>query len=246
MPSLFGSDRSICFYNQLESEENILPIEPVNPKTVKRSTIVALAIGAAFIFLLLYILKIQTLDFEKYQEKVLNQITTESSIRAARGKIYDCNGAIIATNVTSYRVFISPRGIHAAEDRNSLDTFFFKSRFDISEAEIESGLTHTEFIAKNLSKILDVDYEYVMKQTTYTSYLDRTVARNVDAKVAERVRKFIAENDLQDEIFLEAVDTRYYPYSSLASSVIGFTTSDGVGVYGLELQYNTELKGVDG
>lgn len=246
MPSLFGSDRSICFYNQLESEENILPIEPVNPKTVKRSTIVALAIGAAFIFLLLYILKIQTLDFEKYQEKVLNQITTESSIRAARGKIYDCNGAIIATNVTSYRVFISPRGIHAAEDRNSLDTFFFKSRFDISEAEIESGLTHTEFIAKNLSKILDVDYEYVMKQTTYTSYLDRTVARNVDAKVAERVRKFIAENDLQDEIFLEAVDTRYYPYSSLASSVIGFTTSDGVGVYGLELQYNTDLKGVDG
>ena len=234
------------FYINPEREEAVLSIEPTNPKTVKRSTVVALALGAAFVFLLLYILKIQTLDFEKYQEKVINQITTESKINAARGKIYDCNGAVIATNVTSYRVFISPRGIKNAEKRSSLDSFFFKDRYDISEAEKESGLTHTEFVAKNLSKILGVDYNYVLEQTTYTSYLDRTVARNVNTETAELVRKFISENDLQDEIYLEAIDTRYYPYSSLASSVIGFTTTDGVGIYGLELQYDKELGGVDG
>ena len=156
------------FYINPEREEAVLSIEPTNPKTVKRSTVVALALGAAFVFLLLYILKIQTFDFEKYQEKVINQITTESKINAARGKIYDCNGAVIATNVTSYRVFISPRGIKNAEKRSSLDSFFFKDRYDISEAEKESGLTHTEFVAKNLSKILGVDYNYVLEQTTYT------------------------------------------------------------------------------
>ena len=116
----------------------------------------------------------------------------------------------------------------------------------MSEEERESGLTHTQFIAKNLSKLLDVDYEYVLKQTTYTSYLDRTIAREVDKDTAEQVREFISRNGLEDEIYLEAVSTRYYPYSSLASGVIGFTTSDGVGVYGLELQYNKELQGTDG
>ena len=235
----------MLLYNA-ESEEESLAIEPVNPKTVKRSTIVAIALAAAFVYLLLHVLVIQTFKFEKYQEKVINQITTESSIKAARGKIYDCNGAIIATNVTAYRVFISPRGIKQAENRTSLDTFFFKDRFEMSQEEVDSGLTHTEFIANNLAKILGVDYEYVLKQTTYTSYLDRTIARNVDSDLAEKVRKFIADNDLQDEVFLEAINTRYYPYSSLASSVVGFTTSDGIGVYGLELQYNSQLKGTDG
>ena len=223
-----------------------MAIESGNQGTVKRSTVVAIAICAAFVYLLFHIFIIQTLKFEKYQEKVINQMTTESSIKASRGTIYDCNGAIMATNVTAYRVFISPRGIAQAENRTSLDSFFFKDRFGISEEEKESGLTHTEFVANGLSKILGVDYEYVLKQTTYTSYLDRTVARDVDSDLAEKVRRFIANNELQDEVYLEAVETRYYPYSSLASSVIGFTTSDGVGVYGLELQYNTELKGTDG
>jgi stage V sporulation protein D (sporulation-specific penicillin-binding protein) len=223
-----------------------LAIEPVNPKTVKRSTVVLIALFGAFVFLLLHILRIQTVDFKKYQDKVINQTTTESSIKASRGTIYDCNGAIMATNVTSYRVFISPRGIAQAENRTSIDSFFFKDRYGISEEEKASGLTHTEFVAEGLSKILEVDYAHVLEQTTYTSYLDRTVARQVDAATAEKVRLFISENKLEDEVYLEAIETRYYPYSTLASSVIGFTTSDGVGIYGLELQYNKDLSGTDG
>jgi len=214
--------------------------------TVKRSTILASAMAVFFIILLAHIFIIQTFKFEIYQAKVINQITTESNINADRGKIYDCNGAVLATNITAYRVFISPRGIRSAENRNSIDGFIFKKRFGMSAAEVESGLTHTEFVAKELSKILDVSYEDVLRQTTYTSYLDRTIARNVDADTAKRVREFIVANELQDEVFLEAVSIRYYPYASLASSVIGFTTADGMGVYGLELQYNKDLKGTDG
>ncbi len=219
---------------------------PVSPETVKRSSILARGMAVVFIFLLLHILVIQTFHFDKYQAKVINQITTESNINASRGKIYDCNGAVLATNITAYRVFISPRAIKSAEKRTKLDGAIFKKRFGMSEAEINSGLTHTEFIAKGLSQILDVDYDTVLKQTTYITYLDRTIARNVDADTADRVRAFISVNKLEDEIFLEAVDIRYYPYGSLGSSIIGFTTADGNGVYGLELQYNDKLSGIDG
>ena len=219
---------------------------PTNPEMVKRSSILAKGVAVVFVLLLLHILYIQTFQFEKYQAKVINQITTESNINAARGKIYDCNGAVLATNVTAYRVFISPRAIKSAENRTKIDSVIFKTRFGMSAQEVESGLTHAEFVAKGLSQILDVSYEYALKQTTYTSYLDRTIARNVDSFTADKVRSFISVNDLEDEVFLEAVDIRYYPGGSLGSSIIGFTTSDGNGVYGLELQYNSKLSGTDG
>ena len=212
----------------------------------KRSSILVRGIVLVFIALLVHILIIQTVKFKTYQSKVINQITTESGVKAERGEIYDCNGAVLATNITAYRVFISPRGIYAAENRSKIDGAIFRERYGMSRDEAESGLTHTEFVAKSLSKILGVDYNAVLEQTTYTSYLDRTIARDVDSKTAERVRKFISLNGLEDEVFLEAVSTRYYPYSTLASSVIGFTTSDGMGVYGLELEYNSQLKGTDG
>ena len=221
-------------------------ISTTNPEMVRRSSILAKGMAAVFVFLLLHILFIQTFQYEKYQAKVINQITTESNINAARGKIYDSNGALLATNITAYRVFISPRAIKSTEKRTKLDGAIFKKRFGMSTSETDSGLTPTEFVAKGLSQILGVDYEFALEQTTYTTYLDRTIARNVDDETAERVRTFVSVNGLEDEVFLEAVDIRYYPGGSLASSIIGFTTADGNGVYGLELQYNSKLSGTNG
>ena len=255
MLKMLDSSRSIDFIYKAEVRKlNRSPkipremknISTTDPEMVKRSSILARGMAVIFLFLILHILIIQTFQFDKYQAKVINQITTESNISAARGKIYDCNGAVLATNITAYRVFISPRAISSAESRTKLDSVIFKKRYGMSEAQINSGLTHTEFVAKGLSQILDVSYEYALEQTTYTTYLDRTIARNVDAETAERVRSFVATNGLEDEVFLEAVDIRYYPGGSLGSSIIGFTTADGNGVYGLELQYNSKLSGTDG
>ena len=47
-------------------------------------------------------------------------------------------------------------------------------------------------------------------------------------------------------VFLEATATRYYPYETLAAHTLGFTNSEGVGIYGLEYTYEEYLKGTDG
>ena len=88
---------------------------PISANARKRSNWVAVIIFSIFAVLLLRILYIQTVDFEKYQAKVINQMTTQSRVAADRGKIYDRNGNILATNVTTYRVFISPSGIDMAQ-----------------------------------------------------------------------------------------------------------------------------------
>ena len=99
---------------------------------------------------------------------------------------------------------------------------------------------------EQLSGILELDYEKVYKHTTYTRYLDRTVAKDVSDERADAVRAFIDENGYHDMIFLEATNKRYYPNGSLGSSVLGFTNTDGVGIYGLEAFYDEALRGTNG
>ena len=203
---------------------------PISTWAIKRSTLVGILIFAVFSVLMLRILIIQTVDFDKYQSKVISQMTTQSKVPADRGKIYDRNGNILATNITTYRVFISPSGI--LTEQNALP---------------EGSKNYSEIISKGLSELLDVSYENVYKQATeYTKYLDRTIKRKVDEETADKVREFIDAEGLEDMVYLEAQSTRYYPADTLAAHVIGFTGSDGVGLYGLELQYNEYLKGVDG
>ena len=132
--------------------------------TVKRATLIGGIIVAAFVYLLIRILMLQTVGYEKYRDKVLNQITTEAEVVADRGKIYDRNGVLLATNVTTYRVFIAPR--------------------IISQVSEEQELKYDVLIATELADILGVEYDYILKQTTYTKYLDRTLARNVSEELA--------------------------------------------------------------
>ena len=194
--------------------------------TVKRAGVIGIMIAVAFLLLLLRILKYQTLDYDKYRNKVQNQITTEAEVIADRGKIYDRNGVLLATNITTYRVFIAPR--------------------IVAQMSAEQELKYDVLIATELSGILDVSYDYILRQTTYTKYLDRTLARNVDEETAERVRKVIRDNDLEDMVFLQAGTKRYYPGGTLACHALGFTGSDGAGQYGLELQYDKLLAGTNG
>ena len=195
-------------------------------RLVKRATIIGGIVVFAFIYLLIRILLLQTVGYEKYRNKVLNQITTEAEVVADRGKIYDRNGVLLATGVTNYRVFIAPRVIAEASERENL-------RYDA-------------LIADGLCDVLGVSREHIMEQTTHTKYLDRTLARDVDEETATRVRAFIAANDLENMVFLQAGTKRYYPNGSMACHVLGFTGTDGAGQYGLELSYNSVLAGTNG
>ena len=203
----------------------------LHPKTVGRAAVLLGIAVLLFSALLLRIFLLQTVKYDYYRQKVLSQITTESSVNASRGNIYDANGVLLATNITTYRVFLSPATIARAQSENDQEG---------------TNIRLDELISENLSKILNVSYEFVLKQTTYTKYLDRTIAREVDEDRADLVRAFIDEYDLEQMIYLESTYTRHYPYANLASHVLGFTGSDGTGLYGLEFQYNKMLAGTNG
>ncbi len=201
--------------------------ETISTSAARRSTIMGLVLFGVFAVLLIRILIIQTFSFKTYQQKVIDQITTQSPVSADRGKIYDRNGNVLATNVTTYRVFISPSSIKTMT--------------------AEDGKDYAKLISEGLSQTLGVEYDFVYTQATkYTQYLDRTIQRKVMEESADTVREFIEANDLEEMIYLEAQSTRYYPGDTLGCHVLGFTSSDGVGLYGIEYQYDEYLRGTDG
>lgn len=195
----------------------------VSVGTLRRSSVVAIFLLLCFLFLTVRIFFIQFFDFERYQQKVLDQLTTRSTVRAARGAILDSAGRVLATNRTVYRISLYPNVIADADESTR------------------------ELIVRGLSELVEgLSADKVREHLSHTNELMRTVVRETDHDTASAVVAFVAEHRLSEMIAVEAVSDRYYPYGSLAAQVLGFTGSDAQGLYGLELQYNTALSGVAG
>ena len=114
----------------------------------------------------------------------------------------------------------------------------------ISPADID-GNAERRLIAENLSRILDVDYDMVYEKGGLVNRKDETIKKGVGKEQADMVRAFIAEYKL-DCVHLVTGTERFYPYGNLLSHVLGFTGTDGQGLYGIEYQYDKYLTGTAG
>ena len=149
---------------------------PVSTGIMQRSGVLLAMVIILFSALLIRVLYLQTAQYDRYQQKVIEQMTTQSEVRAERGNIYDANGVAIATNITTYRVFISPSSI--AEEQSEIN----ENGEDIQLAEL---------ISERLSKLLGVSYDFILKETERTRYLDRTIKKGVSEAKADEIRAFI-------------------------------------------------------
>ena len=162
-------------------------------------------------------------DGSKYSKAALAQSETSSvTLPAKRGDIIDRNNVQLATSTKVYNLILDPRVILSNEDRYLEPTAAaVESCFEIPASEVK------EKIAGNP----DSSYITLKKSLTYA-----------------QVEGFLAmkeENININGVWLEENFKRNYTYSTLASSVIGFTEG-GQGAYGLEQMYNDQLTGSDG
>lgn len=195
----------------------------------------------------------QIKNHDYYQSKVLNQLTIQTEVTPERGTITDRNGNILATNITVYNVILSPYDIitHMQKDSeknsdNDPENDVHYEYTDSNYGIYYSGRQLDDMIAEVLSKYLDVDKSSILEKAAKVNRYYEVVKKNVDADIAEKIETFIAQFDLKKDIYFVASSKRYYPKGDLACHVIGFTNSDGVGIYGLEAYYNNLLEGTSG
>ncbi len=188
----------------------------------QRKRIIFLLAAAIVIFFLLVVRVawLQIVDGERLSFAAREQQTSDNIITPKRGIIYDRNMKVLANNLSVETISITPKNVRG----NTKQT--------------------PEQIAEKLAEILELNKEDVLKKINKESNFEY-IKRKVEKDSADAVRAYIAEYRLDGIKFSE--DTkRYYPYGNFASQVIGFVGNDNVGLEGIEMVYNEQLKGVPG
>lgn len=185
----------------------------VKIKTFHRKKIVAVfaLCMAAMLFLIGRLGYLMLLRADYYSEKAQDLHERERSIKAARGKILDCNGKVLADNKTVCTISV-----------------------------IHSQIKEPEKVIDVLTEELGLERDQVKKRVEKNRSIER-IKTNVDKQTGDKIREYDLTGVKVDEDY-----KRNYPYGNLASKVLGFTGSDNQGIVGLEVKYESILKGTDG
>lgn len=185
----------------------------VKIKTFHRKKIVVVfaLCMAAMLFLIGRLGYLMLLRADYYSEKAQDLHERERSIKAARGKILDCNGKVLADNKTVCTISV-----------------------------IHSQIKEPEKVIDVLTEELGLERDQVKKRVEKNSSIER-IKTNVDKQTGDKIREYDLAGVKVDEDY-----KRNYPYGNLASKVLGFTGSDNQGIVGLEVKYESILKGTDG
>ena len=185
----------------------------VKIKTFHRKKIVAVfaLCMSAMLFLIGRLGYLMLLRADYYSEKAQDLHERERSIKAARGKILDCNGKVLADNKTVCTISV-----------------------------IHSQIKEPEKVIDVLTEELGLERDQVKKRVEKNSSIER-IKTNVDKQTGDKIREYDLAGVKVDEDY-----KRNYPYGNLASKVLGFTGSDNQGIVGLEVKYESILKGTDG
>ena len=213
-------------------------------RTILGRTIFLMVVFGVLIFipLLWKLWDLQIVQHEALLQEAIGNQTRDYEVSAERGAIYDANGAILSMSATVYNVIVSPR---------DLDTLQAKYAEKVEKAKAGTGKypdypePSDQFIANGLAAILDVEAQTILDRLQNDKQY-QNIKKSVEDDVAEKVRAFITENKLSNSVYLEPASKRYYPYSSLASHVLGFVNAENTGAYGIEARYDDTLSGQSG
>ena len=239
-----------------------------------RTMLIMLLLGVASFTVLFW--KLYDLQINRHDElkaEAVSQQTDSMVISASRGTIYDKNGEIMAISYSTETVLLDPGGVQDFVESQE------QKIQDAAEEAAEKGAPYTApevldqaYIARGLSRILDVEEETILEHLENTANRYWEVKKKVDQDVADEVRRLI-NGEIDDEgnqlttvdedgntvlistggrptrlqgISLTPDTKRLYPFGSLAGNVIGFVNANNMGAYGLEASDDGVLSGSTG
>ncbi len=165
-------------------------------------------------------------DGQTYKKQVLSQRQYDSTtLPFKRGDILDTKGTPLAVSEKVYNVVLDTRLM--LQDKEALEP-------TVSALVSQFGLDETE-LRKYINDHQNSAYRVLARRLSYTQISD-FLALQEDTENNPHIKG----------VWFEEEYKRVYPNASLACDVIGFTSSDNVGTYGLEEYYNDTLNGATG
>lgn len=219
-------------------------------------------IGLAVVVLLYYVanlFNLQVIQGADYVARADENRITEINIPTQRGVIYDRNGFVLARNVASFNVVITPALLPV--DEGAIQNIY-RELSPLIGVPVSSGELTDEQV--RLFKPCDNDLgitQIVFIQDTNAPYTGVPVSCDVSEEIAMRVREKTSD---WPGVTVEVDSVRDYPTGELTSEVIGFLgpipasleeeyrnlnfvpNRDKVGYAGVEFSLQEELGGSNG
>ncbi|MGL5051374.1 MAG: penicillin-binding protein 2 [Fusobacteriaceae bacterium] len=199
-----------------------------------KTTIFKIAVVVIFLILALRMVYLQIFRYEKYKNMSEENRIKLKRIEPDRGKIYDKNGVILATNGLGYRLIYLKERKYLKEDLKRI-------------AEL------TGFLPEAIEKRI--------KNGEISPYTRENILfENLEEKLAHKILEKIKPEDFVD---IQFYSKRRYIYDSLGSHILGYvkkisskeyetlkeegyTARDSIGKDGIEKNYDKLLKGKSG
>ncbi len=194
----------------------------------KKLVVLFVLVLLAFVGLGVRLILITKNNGEEYEKQVLSQQQYDStSLPFRRGEILDANGTVLAYSEKVYNVILDAKLLLRDEKFLEPTLKALVKEFGLNSGEIRSYL----------SEHPTSQYYILSKRRTYDEikHFQDMITPGNDAY----------DSNIQG-IWFESSYIRKYPNGSLACDIIGFTSGDNNGMYGLEEYYNDTLSGTMG
>lgn len=211
--------------NKVNSNSKNTATRTYKPDTTRNKRIfwVLIVYSIAFIIILFSFARTQLVEGQELKEKARDQQLLKQRIGAKRGNILDRNGEILAQSVDVDTVGINPkllrkRGSEPFNNEELADIFV--STFGLNKDEVLKKITSER------------NFE--------------TIIEKIEKHKVEELNKKLEEAKIVQGVVVNKDIKRNYPYSTVASHIIGFVNKDNVGQEGIERQLDEVLTGREG
>lgn len=195
----------------------------INISNIKKITYMSIFFFALLFLLVLRLIYLQFIKGDWLSKEASKQQTSTKTIAPARGTIYDSNGKVLAISAEVDTVSVNP-----------------------SKLKYSNGnAVNLEFVAQSFSDIFSLDYSQTLeKLSSGSDYI--TIASKVESDKIDLLKNWMETNNIYSGINIDSSIKRYYPYNTLACHTLGFTGTDGNGLFGLENSLDSILSGTVG
>lgn len=191
---------------------------PVRFETWRLATIYIVVV-LAFTALLLRLVNLQVIEGSAWTASAVDNYTNEVSVPAPRGIIYDRNGYILARNLASYNVVITPAGL---PDDDSDIQRIYRELSELIDVPVGGPVTDESLAEAKLFAACVPGPgigQLVALQDTLAPYSPVKIKCNVPEDIA----RMVEENSIDwPGVTVEIDPIRDYPTGSLTSSLVGF------------------------
>lgn len=191
----------------------------------RRNLLVLVVFTVLFALVVGQLVRIQVVQAEEYADRGSAQRSSTIELPARRGRIYDREGAVLATSLDAATIYADPRAFKPTE---------------LPGGETAPAAADAQSAARRLAPLLGREPDELVAALTRDRHFVY-LARQLDWERGQEIMALEIPG-----VGLLRESRREYPAGSIGAQLIGFTGIDGDGLHGLELEHDELLRGTPG